>query len=85
MGSQQKWYQIMAPSSAVSSFRNLPNIMALCTPPHRPKANREVERAVQIAKKLWRKNDDQHLALLDYRTTQLPDIDLSPAQLLMGC
>ena len=59
--------------------------MALCTPPHRLKANREVERAVQIARKLWRKNDDQHLALLDYRTTQLPDIDLSPAQLLMGC
>ena len=83
MGSQQKWYQIMAPSSAVSSFRNLPK-MALCTPPHRLKANREVERAVQTVKKLWRKNDDKHLALLDYRTTPLPDIDLSPAQLLMG-
>ena len=30
------------------------------------------------------KNDDKHLALLDYRTTPLPDTDLSPAQLLMG-
>ena len=54
------------------------------TSPHYPKANGEVERAVQTVKKLWRKNDDKHLALLDYRTTPLPDIDLSPAQLLMG-
>ena len=30
------------------------------------------------------KNDDQYLAMLDYRTTPLLDIDLSPAQLLMG-
>ena len=77
----------MAPSSAVSSSRDLPKIMALSTPPHHhnyPKANGEVERAVQTVKKLWRKNDDKHLALLDYRTTPLPDIDLSPAQLLMG-
>ena len=54
------------------------------TSPHYPKANGEVERAVQTVKKMWRKNDDKHLALLDYRTTPLPDIDLSPAQLLMG-
>ena len=54
------------------------------TSPHYPKANGEVERAVETVKKLWRKNDDKHLALLDYRTTPLPDIDLSPAQLLMG-
>ncbi|KAL9955782.1 hypothetical protein ACROYT_G037161 [Oculina patagonica] len=54
------------------------------TSPHYPQANVEVERAVQTVKKLWRKNDDKHLALLDYRTTPLPDIELSPAQLLMG-
>ena len=54
------------------------------TSPHYPQANGEVERAVQTVKKLWRKNDDKHLALLDYRTTPLPDIELSPAQLLMG-
>ena len=41
------------------------------TSPHYPKANGEVERAVQTVKKLWRKNDDKHLALLDYRTTPL--------------
>ena len=39
---------------------------------------------MKTAKKLWEKNDDQYLALLDYRTTPLSDIDLSPAQLLMG-
>ena len=54
------------------------------TSPHYPQANGEVERAVQTVKKLWRKNDDKHLALLDYRTTPLPDIEMSPAQLLMG-
>ena len=59
----------MAPSSAVSSSRNLPKIMALSTPPHHLKANGEVERAVHTVKKLWRKNDDKHLALLDHRTT----------------
>ena len=53
------------------------------TSPHHPKANGKVERAVQTVKTLWRKNDDKHLALLDYRTTPLPGIDLSPAQLLM--
>ena len=52
--------------------------------PHYPKANGEVERAIQTVKTLWRKNSDKHLALLDYRTTPLPDIELSPAQLLMG-
>ena len=51
------------------------------TSPHYPQANGEVERAVQTVKKLWRKNDDKHLALLDYRTTPLPDIELSPAQI----
>ena len=34
------------------------------TSPHCPKANGEVERAVQTVKRLWRKNDDKHLALL---------------------
>ena len=54
------------------------------TSPCYPKASGEVERSVQTVKKLWRKNDDQYLALLDYQTTPFPDIDLSPAQLLIG-
>ena len=43
--------------------------------PHFPSANGEVERAVQTVKQL---------ALLDYRTTPLEGVNLSPAQLLMG-
>ncbi|XP_041350871.1 uncharacterized protein K02A2.6-like [Gigantopelta aegis] len=49
--------------------------------PHLSRSNGE---AVQTVKRLWRKNNDQYLALLDYRTTPLDGIDLSPAQLLMG-
>ena len=53
------------------------------TSPHYPQANGKVERAVKTVK-LLRKNDGKHLALLDYRTTPLPDIELSLAQILMG-
>jgi hypothetical protein len=52
--------------------------------PHFQSSNGEAERAVQTVKNLWRKNNDKHLALLDYRTTPLEGINLSPAQLLMG-
>lgn len=49
--------------------------------PHFQSSNGEVERAV---KKLWRKSDDKYLSLLNYRTTPLELVNLSPAQLLMG-
>ena len=52
--------------------------------PHFQSSNGEAERAVQTVKGLWRKNEDKYLALLDYRTTPLDGINLSPAQLLMG-
>ena len=52
--------------------------------PHFPSANGEVERAVQTVKRLWRKATDKQLALLDYRTTPLEGVNLSPTQLLMG-
>ena len=51
---------------------------------HYPKANGEAERAIETVKSLWRKNNNKYLALPDYRTTPLPDIGLSPAQLFMG-
>ena len=52
--------------------------------PHFQSSNGEAERAIQTVKKLWKKSKDKFLALLDYRTTPLADINLSPAQLLMG-
>ena len=50
--------------------------------PKHSKANGEAEAAVKIVKSAWLKTKDKQLALLDFRTTSLPDIDLSPAQLL---
>uniref|UniRef100_A0A3B3SWI2 Gypsy retrotransposon integrase-like protein 1 n=1 Tax=Paramormyrops kingsleyae TaxID=1676925 RepID=A0A3B3SWI2_9TELE len=52
--------------------------------PHTPHSNSEAEWAVQTVKKLWSKADDKYLTLLDYRTTRLETVGLSPAQLLMG-
>uniref|UniRef100_A0A3B3BGB0 Integrase catalytic domain-containing protein n=1 Tax=Oryzias melastigma TaxID=30732 RepID=A0A3B3BGB0_ORYME len=52
--------------------------------PHAPHSNGEAERAVQTVKRLWTKATDKYLALLDYRTTPLESVGLSPAQLLMG-
>lgn len=42
------------------------------------------ERAVQTVKRLWKKAADPYLALLDYRTTPIEGLGLSPSQLLMG-
>ena len=52
--------------------------------PHFQSSNGEAERAIQTVKKLWKKSEDRQLALLDYRTTPLEGLQLSPAQLLMG-
>jgi len=55
----------------------------LVSPKH-PKANGEAEAAVKTVKSLWRKNRDKRKALLEYRASPLPGIDLSPSQLSMG-
>ena len=52
--------------------------------PYFQSSNGEAERAIQTVKGLWKKAADKQLALLDYRTTPLEGINLSPAQLLMG-
>ena len=38
---------------------------------------------MQIVKRHWSGAADKHLALMDYRTTPLESVGLSPAQLLM--
>ena len=48
-----------------------------------PRSNREVERAVQTAKSILKKEKDQTKALLAYRSTPLA-CGYSPAQVLMG-
>jgi len=55
----------------------------LVSPKH-PKANGEAEAAVKTVKSLWRKNREKRKALLEYRASPLPGIDLSPSQLSMG-
>jgi hypothetical protein len=60
------------------------NIQHKPSSPHYQRSNGEAERAVKTVKSLWRKASDKCLALLDYRTTPLEGVNLSPAQLLMG-
>lgn len=51
--------------------------------PRYPQSNGEAERAVQTVKKLLKKADDSHIALLMYRASPLVS-DVSPAEILMG-
>ena len=71
-------------SSEFQEFAKEYSFKHVTNSPHYPKVNGEAERAIQTVKNLWRKNSDKHLALLDYRTTPPPGIELSPAQLLVG-
>lgn len=52
--------------------------------PHYQQANGLAERGVQTVKRLWNKGANKHLAVLDYNTTPLEGLELSPSQLLMG-
>ena len=49
-----------------------------------PQSNGQVERVVQMLKKLLNKSDDTYQGLLNYHSTPLPWCNLSPAELLMG-
>ena len=76
----------MAPRAAAASSNNF-EIMALSTTLHHHISQTPMENWRELCKLLRsceKKNDDQYLALLDYRTTPSPDIDLSPAQLPIG-
>ncbi|KAA3672551.1 uncharacterized protein DEA37_0012518, partial [Paragonimus westermani] len=56
--------------------------------PHHSQSNGKAESAVKAAKKIMKKcstaKEDVYLALLEHRNTPSADIDLSPAQRLMG-
>ena len=67
-----------ARSAADYGFRHTTNS------PHFPQRNGLAERTVQTVKNILKGNQDPYLAILTYRSTQLPWCGLSPAQLLMG-
>ncbi|XP_030755156.1 uncharacterized protein K02A2.6-like [Sitophilus oryzae] len=57
----------------------------ICTSsPHYPKSNGLAEKGVGIAKMMLRKDQDLMLSLLNYRTTPIVGLNLTPSQLLMG-
>ncbi len=49
-----------------------------------PRSNGMAERNVQTMKSIMKKSKDPYFALLEYRTTPIDGIGLSPAQMLMG-
>lgn len=56
--------------------------------PYYPKSNGMAERAVQTAKEILRKSAESrghyHAALMEYRNTPLPVVNLSPVQIMFG-
>ncbi|XP_062574568.1 uncharacterized protein K02A2.6-like [Saccostrea cucullata] len=75
------------PQFSSCEFRNFCHeldIKHVTSSPHFQSSNGAAERAVQTVKRLWRKSVDKQLALLNYRTTPIEEINLSPSQLLMG-
>ena len=52
--------------------------------PTYPQSNGQAERTKQTVKALLKKASDPYKALLDYRTTEIPDIGISPAQIFFG-
>ncbi|XP_014673365.1 PREDICTED: uncharacterized protein K02A2.6-like [Priapulus caudatus] len=71
-------------STEFNKFCQAYGIEHLTSSPHFQSSNGEAERATQTVKRLWSKAEDKYLTLLNYRTTPLEGIKLSPAQLLMG-
>ncbi|XP_021374310.1 uncharacterized protein K02A2.6-like [Mizuhopecten yessoensis] len=71
-------------SAEFKKFCQTNEIIHETSSPHFQSSNGEAERAIQTVKQLWRKADDKEFALLDYRTTPLEGINLSPSQLLMN-
>lgn len=49
-----------------------------------PQSNGQAEKTVQTLKAMLEKADDPYKALLSYRNTPLEEVNLSPAQMLMG-
>jgi hypothetical protein len=63
------------------------NFQIITSSPHYPKSNGLVKKAVHIAKQLIKKkieeNKDLDIAILEYRCTPIPGLEVSPAEILM--
>ena len=70
-------------SAEFQQFAQKSGFIHATSSPRFPQANGQAERAIQTVKRLVKKSDDPHKALLDYRNTPL-DIGYSPAQLFLG-
>jgi hypothetical protein len=75
------------PCYASAEFRKFVSdweFVHITSSPKYPRSNGMAERYVQTIKNLLMKARDPYLAMLEYRTTPVDDIGLSPAQLLMS-
>ena len=70
-------------SEEFKNFASEWNFTHVTSSPHFPQSNGAAERAVKIAKDIL-KQDDVFLALLTYRSTPLPELGASPAELAFG-
>ena len=70
-------------SAEFQQFAQKSGFIHATSSPHFQQANGQAERAVQTVKRLIKKSDEPHKALLDYRNTPL-DIGYSAAQLFLG-
>ena len=69
-------------SSEFAEFTSSWDIEHTTSSPMYARSNGQAESAVKIVKGLLKKADDQYLALLEYNTTPLADVGLSPSQML---
>ena len=74
------------PQFSAATFRQFAmdyGFVHVTSSPRYPQSNGEAERAVRTMNGLLKRNDDQHIALMVYRSTPLQN-GLSPAEMLMG-